>query len=195
MISSKTYISVVLEPSGHAPPVLKVSFSPWRNWCYTKGPFVYCFCICGRIKRMTSALSEQERSLYNLGTRRNEPSLWDVLRDDHLGEAWAEPPRSRRARETEIMGYAADNRLDRWFFFLVFLGQHRRWVSTQTEWRKQREQEWMRVISHMSVLAPGCPQSNLHHYAFMPDLCDVGDVAVSFLFCFTRQETEGWHPL
>lgn len=39
----------------------------------------------------------------------------------------------------------------------------------------------MRVISHMSVLAPGCPQSTSHHYAFMPDLCDVGDVAVSFL--------------
>lgn len=39
----------------------------------------------------------------------------------------------------------------------------------------------MRVISHMSVLAPGCPQSTSHHYAFMPDLCGAGDVAVSFL--------------
>lgn len=38
----------------------------------------------------------------------------------------------------------------------------------------------MRLISHMSVLAPGRPQSNPHYYAFMPDLCDVGDVAVSF---------------
>lgn len=40
----------------------------------------------------------------------------------------------------------------------------------------------MRVISHMSFFAPGCPQSNPHYYAFMPDLCDVGcDVTVSFL--------------
>lgn len=66
------------------------------------------------------------------------------------------------------------------FFLVFFLGQHQRWVSTQTEWKKQREDEGIRVISHMSVLAPGCPQSNPHHYAFMPDLYDVGDVAVSF---------------
>lgn len=36
----------------------------------------------------------------------------------------------------------------------------------------------MRVISHMSVFVPGCPQSNPHHYVFMPDLCGVVDVVV-----------------
>lgn len=137
---------------------------------------------------MTRALTERWRSLYDLGTSRLESSLWDVLRDDHLGEAWAEPPRSCRARE--IMGYAADKRWMR-FFSLVFLGQHQRWVSTQTEWRKQREAEWMRVISHMPVLAPGCPQSNPHHYAFMPDLCDAGDVAVSFLSALQDRKQKG----
>lgn len=39
----------------------------------------------------------------------------------------------------------------------------------------------MKVIFQPSVLASGCPQSTSHHYAFMPDLCDVGDVAASFL--------------
>lgn len=37
----------------------------------------------------------------------------------------------------------------------------------------------MSVISHISVLAPSCPQSNPNHYAFTPDLCDVAVVAVS----------------
>lgn len=39
----------------------------------------------------------------------------------------------------------------------------------------------MKAIFQPSVLASGCPQSTSHHYAFMPDLCDVGDVAASFL--------------
>lgn len=49
----------------------------------------------------------------------------------------------------------------------------------------------MNTIFQPSVLASGCPQSTSHHDAFMPDLCDVGDVAASFPPCFTRQETEG----
>lgn len=48
----------------------------------------------------------------------------------------------------------------------------------------------MRVICHISVLAPGCPQSTSRHYAFMPDLCDVGDVAVSFLSAL-QDRTQG----
>lgn len=51
----------------------------------------------------------------------------------------------------------------------------------------------MSVISHMSVLAPSCPQSNSHHYAFMPDLCDVADVAVSFLSALYDRK-QGWQP-
>lgn len=46
----------------------------------------------------------------------------------------------------------------------------------------------------MSVLAPGCPQSNPHHYAFKPDLCDVGDVAVSFLFAL-QDRKQRWQLL
>lgn len=56
MISSKTYISAVLRPSGYAPPVLKVPF-----WFYIEGTSVYCLCICDGIKGVTSALSERER--------------------------------------------------------------------------------------------------------------------------------------
>lgn len=39
----------------------------------------------------------------------------------------------------------------------------------------------MNVIFQLSVLASGCSQSTSHHDAFMPDLCDVGDVAAAFL--------------
>lgn len=39
----------------------------------------------------------------------------------------------------------------------------------------------MYAIFQPSVLASGCPQSTSHHDAFMPDLCNVGDVAASFL--------------
>lgn len=39
----------------------------------------------------------------------------------------------------------------------------------------------MNVIFRLFVLASGCPQSTAHHDAFMPDLCDVADVAASFL--------------
>ena len=49
----------------------------------------------------------------------------------------------------------------------------------------------MRVISHMSVLAPGCPQSNSHHYAFTADLCDVGDAAVSSLSALQGRKHKG----
>lgn len=38
----------------------------------------------------------------------------------------------------------------------------------------------MNAIFQPSVLASGCPQSTSHH-AFMSDLCNVGDVAASFL--------------
>lgn len=62
-----------------------------------------------------------------------------------------------------------------------FWGQYQRWVNSVTERRKQRQQQWMKAIFQPSVLASGCPQSTSHHYAFMPDLCDVGDVAASFL--------------
>lgn len=48
----------------------------------------------------------------------------------------------------------------------------------------------MRVICHMSVLARGCPQSTSHHYAFISDLCDVRDVAVSFLSAL-QDRTQG----
>lgn len=77
-----------------------------------------------------------------------------------------------RRRETERSSFGAHSK---------FRGQHQRWVNSVTERRKQRQQQWMKAIFQPSVLASGCPQSTSHHYAFMPDLCDVGDVAASFL--------------
>lgn len=47
--------------------------------------------------------------------------------------------------------------------------------------------------SNMSYVCP-CPQSTSHHYAFMPDLCDVGDVAVSFLSAL-QDRTQGGKKL
>ncbi len=62
-------------------------FPPWRNWCYIQGISIYCFSVCAEIKGMTAALPEWGRTLYDLGTSRNESSVRDVLRDDHLREA------------------------------------------------------------------------------------------------------------
>ncbi len=181
--------SVVFKHSRYGSLALKVSFPPWRNWCYIRATSIYCFSVWGEIKGMTAALPERGRTLFDLGRGRNESSVRDVQRDDHLGEAWGEP-----LVDAE---WERDNVLCHWQWVDVvlllqsFLGQHQRRVSSQAQWRKPREAEWMRVISHMSVLAPRLPLVKFSPLCFHAWFMWCGWCSSIFSFSFNRWETGG----